>query len=511
MGGLLSCVKKTKDDNSSYHTSQDSSPPSYLNQASSSWHGAFKRRVYRTRKSNQQNARSSNPPYDEHRIAEISEDEVTNHINTSEEHFQPGIPDRAVYQDSDHINVFKEYKVSHDSSVSEESLQLSLLARSEDSVSHHISVPEECLHLSLPEKSEDKVSNHITVPEESLELSLLEWSANQVSDDISASKESLQLSLPERSETKVSNHISTSKEFLPLLLRERSKNIVSNHINASEEIPQSGLPTDKILTVRKKKKPKKKKKKKKLNENTLSDGKHTTQLSHTTGSVYEFNTNLPRTKFRKNVVTFNSNWEPMPRHDEIKFVNLKQNHPEYITIMKLFLKTTRQNLIEIISIHRIQNPYLMGMFMLNKMKMMLETGKVPEETLLFHGTTSSNIDSICLNNFDWRRHGSAKGNKFGQGISLSPSSYYSSFSCKKDKDQKVMIVARVLIGNKCNGDENMSFPPYLRKCSPLRFDTSQKPDGQVIVKYTDDEFYPAYKITFKITNVNVYYHSRYFK
>lgn len=200
-----------------------------------------------------------------------------------------------------------------------------------------------------------------------------------------------------------------------------------------------------------------------------------------------------------------SDWELMSNDEEVKFVDLDEDDSDYLQIRRLFLRTTRQNLITIVSIESIQNPYLMGRYMLNKLKMKKMYGKTPGEMYLFHGTRSSNVYSICENNFDWRRHGSQIGHRFGQGVSFSHVSHYASHYCDKGHRQKVMIVTKVLIANVCDGNGNMLIPPYLPYQKPLRYDTSQKPDGRVHVKYSDDEFYPAYKITFTVNNLQAYY------
>ncbi|KAI4454688.1 segment polarity protein dishevelled [Holotrichia oblita] len=56
-----------------------------------------------------------------------------------------------------------------------------------------------------------------------------------------------------------------------------------------------------------------------------------------------------------------------------------------------------------------------------------------------------------------------------------------------------MLLVHVLVGSETIGSANMRVPPD-------GYDTSIKPDGHVTVKYEDNEFYPAYRITYKCTN-----------
>ncbi|KAJ8971616.1 hypothetical protein NQ314_000612 [Rhamnusium bicolor] len=89
---------------------------------------------------------------------------------------------------------------------------------------------------------------------------------------------------------------------------------------------------------------------------------------------------------------------------------------------------------------------------------------------------------------NWRLAGTCVGHKFGQGISFSPESTY---SCHYPRNypftQRVMFVADVLVGSTCTGNQFMKIPTG--SC-----DTSTKPDGKVIVKYEDNDFYPKYVI-----------------
>lgn len=135
------------------------------------------------------------------------------------------------------------------------------------------------------------------------------------------------------------------------------------------------------------------------------------------------------------------------------------------------------------NIVKVNNPFLEQMYLAKQQERVRMYGSSVREELLFHGTKKSNVNSICTYNFDWRL---VENSQFGRGVSFSPDAHYASHY-SDESYSKVMIVAKVLISNVCDGHSDMVLPP-------LGYDTSQKPDGSVIVKYEDNEFLPMYKI-----------------
>lgn len=107
------------------------------------------------------------------------------------------------------------------------------------------------------------------------------------------------------------------------------------------------------------------------------------------------------------------------------------------------------------------------------------------EKFLFHGTTKAKLKDICTYNFDWRLF---KPHKFGRGVSFAVDSFDASIYSRDDY-HKVMIVAKVLIGRIYQPTSRIEFPPY-------GYDTVLKPEREILVKYEDNEFYPAYKVYF---------------
>ncbi|PNF25735.1 hypothetical protein B7P43_G14158 [Cryptotermes secundus] len=198
------------------------------------------------------------------------------------------------------------------------------------------------------------------------------------------------------------------------------------------------------------------------------------------------------------------NWVPMTINSAFVRMEVEQDAQEYKTVKNLFKATTKKE-FNVIQIERVQNPYLLGCYLLKKNEMECMSGNYVREMYLFHGTKQSNVNSICENNFDWRLHGGSTGNRFGQGVSFSPISYYASHYSDKNSAVKIMFLARVLILNITQGHGGMIIPPLISQTynhnNTLRYDTSQKENGHVIVKFSDSEYYPEYLIYYAVEPV----------
>ncbi|KAH0807871.1 hypothetical protein MTP99_000797 [Tenebrio molitor] len=175
----------------------------------------------------------------------------------------------------------------------------------------------------------------------------------------------------------------------------------------------------------------------------------------------------------------------------VTFTELPSYDSEYRVVTNMI--TNKRN-FKVDRIDKIANPYLIKAYELKReQKRLQHADAFVEERLLFHGTKRANVDAICKMNFDWRR---CKAHEYGKGVSFSPNSTYSSNYSDPGLDNKVMLVAKVLVANSCIGNKFMELPPD-------GYDTSQKgEDGVVIVKYEDSEFYPAYKISYHVLDEN---------
>ncbi|CAH1992893.1 unnamed protein product [Acanthoscelides obtectus] len=137
----------------------------------------------------------------------------------------------------------------------------------------------------------------------------------------------------------------------------------------------------------------------------------------------------------------------------------------------------------ILYILRIQNPYLYAAFLLKKQ----QKGGTATVEKLFHGTRIENVEPICTNNLNYRLRGryGHLGNKYGNGVSFSPSIEYAKMFPRRVYDKKAMFIVRVMKQGHCTGSLGLEIPP-------TGMDTSISRDGNVWVKYCDNEFYPAY-------------------
>lgn len=107
---------------------------------------------------------------------------------------------------------------------------------------------------------------------------------------------------------------------------------------------------------------------------------------------------------------------------------------------------------------------------------------------LLHATDATNVKSIISENLDWRlveRH------KYGKGVSFSSDAIYANQECSKlNGNYRAMLICKVLVKSSHFGTINTTIPAKY-------FDTTIDPNGKVIVKYSDDEFYPEYVAYYK--------------
>ncbi|XP_049812269.1 protein mono-ADP-ribosyltransferase PARP12-like [Schistocerca nitens] len=192
----------------------------------------------------------------------------------------------------------------------------------------------------------------------------------------------------------------------------------------------------------------------------------------------------------KSVLQLTVEWDPMDANSEFQLYLLPFGTWEYEEIFRLFKRTTQRQFM-VHKIYRVQNPYLLGCYLLKKEEMKSRYRYVTEK-YLFHGTKEVNKDSICKNNFDWRKHGHSVGNIFGKGVSFTPISCYASHYSDNGNTQRMMFVSKVLIAKEIVGNKDMVLPPVFDYGRCLRYDTATKHNGQVIVKFSDCEFYPSY-------------------
>ncbi|XP_044756288.1 uncharacterized protein LOC123314902 isoform X1 [Coccinella septempunctata] len=153
-------------------------------------------------------------------------------------------------------------------------------------------------------------------------------------------------------------------------------------------------------------------------------------------------------------------------------------------------KITNKHII-IDNIEKIDNEYLESRYHIKKMQKLKYFSHI-DELELFHVTKLENADSICRNNFNWRFADTKTWHKFGKGVYFSCNAMYAA-NYSGSGNEKVMFIAKVLVGKKCLGAQRMKIPEE-------GYDTCGKNQSDIlVVKYEDNEFYPAYKIKFHIS------------
>lgn len=147
--------------------------------------------------------------------------------------------------------------------------------------------------------------------------------------------------------------------------------------------------------------------------------------------------------------------------------------------------------VSIISKKRVENIFLFAQFLLRKeFRKNTEDLKTGTEWTLYHSTKHLNIRDICTYSFDWRLAGTARGHKYGQGVSFAEDAAFAITFPYKYTSNKVLIAAKVLSYKSHVGDEDTVLPDS-------GFDTTCNEKETVFVKYDDNDFYPEYCIFFE--------------
>ncbi|XP_014911578.1 poly [ADP-ribose] polymerase 12-like [Poecilia latipinna] len=179
-----------------------------------------------------------------------------------------------------------------------------------------------------------------------------------------------------------------------------------------------------------------------------------------------------------------------------KLVLLSRIDPDY-KIEEDFRRTMPCSRIE--SIQRIQNPSLWKVFQWQKDQMQKRNGgKRVDEKLLFHGTEESLVDAICDQNFDWRMCG-VHGTAYGRGSYFArDASYSDKYSRTRGSLNKIMFVARVLVGEYTKGSSSYVRPPS-KAGSKALYDScvDSERDPSIFVIFEKQQIYPEYLIKYR--------------
>jgi poly [ADP-ribose] polymerase 7/11/12/13 len=168
--------------------------------------------------------------------------------------------------------------------------------------------------------------------------------------------------------------------------------------------------------------------------------------------------------------------------EEVSLVPLSEYSTECMEVMQTISMTFQR---KIDSVVRVQNPYLWGSYLLKRVEYQCYGGGfgVVTERKLFHATAAESVMSIVQSNLDWRR---TKRARYGHGVSFSPSAAYANTYCNQNVGaRRALILSKVLVRMEAKGG-------YGTKLPPPPCDTTIGKSGKVVVKYSDNEFYPEY-------------------
>ncbi|XP_022527270.2 protein mono-ADP-ribosyltransferase PARP12 [Astyanax mexicanus] len=182
-------------------------------------------------------------------------------------------------------------------------------------------------------------------------------------------------------------------------------------------------------------------------------------------------------------------------------VLLCSSDKDYVRVQDHFQKTLTN--FNILKLERIQNKELWEDFQTKRerMKKANKDKKYAEgERFLFHGTRSTLIDPICLQNFDMRVSG-ANGTVYGQGSYFARDAKYS-HDYTDGYGEKYMFVCRVLVGHYTKGASHYRRPPPKDSLGTL-FDScvNDVREPTIYVVFDRTQVYPEFLITYKERSV----------
>ncbi|KAK5848875.1 hypothetical protein PBY51_008562 [Eleginops maclovinus] len=205
-------------------------------------------------------------------------------------------------------------------------------------------------------------------------------------------------------------------------------------------------------------------------------------------------------------------WEKVDPKCPYQLIPLNELTPEYHTVAD-YVKTEGLLAAAIVSIIRIQNMDLWEMYCRKKKQLMrIQDAKLIQEKRLFHGTDSTNVDSICKYNFDLRLTGK-HGCMYGKGI------YFAKHATYADKFSvgsihplqlygretlgvpgvctKVIFLARVIIGKSKVGQAEYLKPDHgiTENTHYSCVDDINHP--KIFVIFDPNQIYPEYLIQYR--------------
>ncbi|XP_057289919.1 protein mono-ADP-ribosyltransferase PARP12-like isoform X1 [Hydractinia symbiolongicarpus] len=153
---------------------------------------------------------------------------------------------------------------------------------------------------------------------------------------------------------------------------------------------------------------------------------------------------------------------------------------------------------QVITIEEICHSAHFAQFQIKKDEFSKRLTNVNEMTL-YHGTSHTVIDQICVQNFDWRVCGK-NATHFGQGSYFSNNASYShKYSTSDASGIFYMFVAEVLVGQYAKGVSSMKRPPNLPNSNVELYDSCVNDVNNpiIFVIYERDQCYPRYLLSYR--------------
>ncbi|XP_059485369.1 protein mono-ADP-ribosyltransferase PARP12-like [Neocloeon triangulifer] len=169
-------------------------------------------------------------------------------------------------------------------------------------------------------------------------------------------------------------------------------------------------------------------------------------------------------------------------------ITLDEDSPEYKKLAEQVVPfhDREGRIYRIRQIDQVENSYVYLMYLTKRHEHYREF--ISQEHCCFHGTNSNNAPNIVANNLNWRFFGRAVGFVHGQGVYFSKKPLVSAAYAVMHKQNACMLVAKVLVASMAAGNSNTKLPPQF-------YDTTGTGDD-ILVKYSDNEFYPEYIVYF---------------
>ncbi|XP_061422286.1 protein mono-ADP-ribosyltransferase TIPARP-like isoform X2 [Lethenteron reissneri] len=201
-----------------------------------------------------------------------------------------------------------------------------------------------------------------------------------------------------------------------------------------------------------------------------------------------------------------STWVPMDPGADFVRVTLEPAERAYRAAYRLFHQTVSETKALVLSIERVQNPFLWEKYCRKKAFMLRKLPQMPERELelnLFHGTTADTVPAICKHNFDPRLSGKNAA-VYGNGSYFATAASFSHGYAGRagHAGDRYVFIAKALVGRHAVGQPGLRRPPALCPddlASDLYdscVDNAGKPS--IFAIFDSDQCYPYFLIRYRV-------------